>query len=703
MQTKQYTLGETNVTYLIDESGRTALVLLPKKCNTKLAENWDAEHGQWNPRSEYIREWRPGTLAQLHLRHHTRSRGNGFTEKFSESTNKLVFDCQRVEQTTNGTQIITVLKTDENYKVIHTLGYENNHSALWCKTTFVNESNKVFELEMLSSFCLENLSPCQFRNDQTGKLALHRFYGGWALEGKHVCQPIEELGLQKAWCSAFPKGERFGSVGSWTTQRYFPTAAVEDLENHLLWAVSLEAGSSWQMELTRDGDTLSFSGGLADMETGAWMKRVNPGEQFTTPIARLCAVQGDIQDACQTLLEFQNIAVEAYGENDLGVVFNEYCSSWGNPTQEKELQYAEILKDKNVKYFVIDAGWSKGSHEQWGNGEWLVDTNRFPDLLLFSKKIREMGMVPGIWFEFEVTTQGSRVFEHEYDDMHLKRDGVVISFGTDRTFWDFRNPKVIDYLTEHVIDFLNRYDLGYLKVDYNGNVGIGCDGAESLGEGLRQQMEGVRSFFTKMKQQVPGLIIENCASGGHRMEPSMMSVTAMTSFSDAHEPREIPYIAACQQNLILPRQNLIWAVLRGDDTIERLQYSIAAGLLGRLCLSGDIERLTVEQWKTVTEGIAIYNDAKSVILSGTTRVYSKVSPYLRHPKGLQAVVRKNENEMFVICHGFEDASETLEIPLEETFELKASYGQQVFTIKKDRITITGMKDFTACVLYLKKK
>ncbi len=699
MQVKQYQLGCTDALYLIDDNGRTSLILLPHERHTQLAENWNAEQTGWSTRDEYNREWRQGTLVQLHLRHHNRSRGNGFTEKFSDSTNRLIFADQWQEKENGSEKIITVLRAEEGYEIVHTLGFEMGQKALWCQTAFVNKSEQVYELEMLTSFCLENLSPFQYRNDQTEKLALHRFCGGWALEGKHICQPIEELGLQKAWCSAFPKGEKFGSIGSWTTQKYYPTAAVEDLENHVLWAVTLEAGSSWQMELTRDGDTFSFSGGIADMETGAWMKRVKPGEVFQSTRAHICVTEGDIQDACQGLLQFQNIAADAYNEESLGVVFNEYCSSWGNPIQEKELEYAKVLQDKHIKYFVVDAGWSEGSREQWGNGEWLVDKKRFPNMKEFTDKIRKIGMIPGIWFEFEVTTQGSKVFSREYDDMHLQRNGVVISFGNDRTFWDFRNPKVIQYLTEHLIDFLKENGFGYLKVDYNGNIGLGCDGAESLGEGLRQQMEGVHHFFAKIKQEIPDIVIENCASGGHRMEASMMALTAMTSFSDAHEPKEIPYIAANQQSLILPRQNLIWAVLRDTDSVDRIVYSMAAGFLGRLCLSGDIEKLSPAQWETVTDGIKFYEQAENVLLHGTTRVYADKSSRIRHPEGVQAVVRKNEKELLVVYHGFENAKRELNIPIDRKYHMVASYGSQALQQKEDKLVLSGLSDWTAGAVY----
>src|SRR4029078_7889883 len=106
---------------------------------------------------------------------------------------------------------------------------------------------------------------------------------------------------------------------------------------------------------------------------------------------------------------------------------------------------------------------------------------------------------------------------------------------------------------------------GYLKVDYNNSIGIGCDGAESLGEVLRQQMAAVQSFFRMIREEVPELVMENCASVGHRLEPSMLALTSMSSFSDAHECAEIPIIAANVQRALLPRQNQIWVGIAAAD------------------------------------------------------------------------------------------------------------------------------------------
>ena len=51
-----------------------------------------------------------------------------------------------------------------------------------------------------------------------------------------------------------------------------------------------------------------------------------------------------------------------------------------------------------------------------------------------------------------------------------------------------RKPAAVAHLTERVIGLLRAGNFGYIKVDYNENIGIGVDGAESLGEGLRQHL-----------------------------------------------------------------------------------------------------------------------------------------------------------------------------------------------------------------------
>ena len=231
------------------------------------------------------------------------------------------------------------------------------------------------------------------------------------------------------------------------------------------------------------------------------------------------------------------------------------------------------------------------------------------------------------------------------------------------------------YLSEKVIETLKKYKFGYLKIDYNETIGIGCDGAESLGEGLRQNMQATSTFIEKIKREVPGIVIENCASGGHRLEPSLMSQFSMASFSDAHECIEIPIIAAGLHRLILPRQSQIWAVIRTNDSLKRIAYSVINTFLGRLCISGDVTQLSADQWKVLDEGIQFYQEIVPIIREGQSTLFGQRNVGNRYPKGWQGLVRVGkEGKAFVTLHVFGGA-----LPEQITIKLPANCP---FTITK---------------------
>jgi alpha-galactosidase len=436
---------------------------------------------------------------------------------------------------------------------------------------------------------------------------------------------------------------------------FFPTAFVEDSRAGVCWGVQIAHPASWQIELGRIDAALTLSGGLADRELGHWTKTLAPGEEFRTPVAYLTVTQGGVDEAAHRLTARHERFLDVPAvEEDLPVIFNEYCTTWGSPSPENLRAMAERLAGRGIRYLVIDSGWYKAEGTEWfnGHGDWELDRRTFPDGLVAAlEPVRSAGMIPGIWFEFE--TVGSRSTAFTLTDHLLKRDDIPLTAG-DRRFWDFRDPFVVEYLKERVIDFLKANGFGYLKVDYNASIGIGCEGAESLGEGLRQQMAAVQDFLRMIREEMPELVIENCASGGHRLEPSMLALTSMSSFSDAHECAEIPIIAANVHRALLPRQSQIWAVLRAQDSPQRLAYSLAATLLGRMCLSGDVLELSDEQSAVVSRGISFYRAAAAVIKNGISHRFGTTIASYRSPEGWQAVRRTSDDgaQILVVAHRF---------------------------------------------------
>jgi len=580
----------------------------------------------------------------------------GITMHNSDTLSSLRYSRQEKIQQDDEIEIITYLNSDRGYSCEHHLRYCQGDEALTFFSTIRNDGSEKFSLEMLSSFSLGGITPFA-SDDASNRLHFHRFRSFWSAEGRHISQPIEELHLERSWSGHGVRAERFGQVGSMPVHGYHPFAAIEDRGAGVFWGATLAWSGSWQMELYRRDDQLSLSGGLADRELGHWFKSLTPGETFTSPQAYVTTVKGDFDDLCQRLTAMQSKAVEQApaSEQALPVLINEFCTTWGNPTHERICALAQRLKGSGAKYFVIDAGWYRGEDGDWSlnQGEWTPSPQLFPDgIAATAKFIREQGLIPGLWFEFEVVGSQSELF-HQMTDHFLKRDGIPVLAGQ-RRFWDFRDPWVRNYLYEKVIRFLRETGFGYIKVDYNETLGIGVDGAESLGEGLRQHIMCVQDFFREMRKELPDLVIEVCASGGHRLEPSMLALASMASFSDAHESQEIPIIAANIHRLILPRQSQIWAVLHVSDSPQRLTYSLASGFLGRLCLSGETDELDEKQWALVKEVIRFYNRVTPIIKNGRSRLYQQIGSSWQHPQGAQAVLRTSTDnrQALLVAHTF---------------------------------------------------
>ncbi len=589
----------------------------------------------------------------------------GQTMRFAPSAIALVYDQQEIQEEHGRTVVTTRLKNHQRYSVTHVLTWWRGSGAIEVETRFTNESDTPLTLEMLSAFSIGRITPFA-HDDAPGRLVLYRTQAAWSGEGRLERRSIEETHLERTWLGRHNSVLRFGQVGSQPVRQFFPFVAIGDVHAKATWAAQLAYMGSWQMEVHRPGDFLCLSGGWADRELGHWTRTVAPGESIASPRAILTCVSGGVDEACRALQSVHQraLAAQPQVEHDLPIICNEWCTSWGHPSHDYLIRLARRLRETHTRYLVIDAGWYKPPGKDWRtfHGSWLPSRELFPNgLKATADAIRAEGLIPGLWFELETLGPDSEAIQEVTHQ--LTRDGFPLVSGV-RRFWDFRDPWVHAYLAERVIGLLRECGFGYLKIDYNECIGMGVDGAESPGEGLRQHLAGVREFFRRIRRELPDLVMENCSSGGRRLEPSMMELCAMASFSDAHETREIPIVAANVQRMILPAQNQIWAVLRKYDDVHRLIYSLAATFLGRMCISGDLLDLDGEQWAIMMEAQELYRRAWRVIKEGR---WERLGPNLgsyRHPQDWQAVRMATANQVLVIVHTFDNRQpERIEVQL----------------------------------------
>jgi len=679
--------GDMLFRYEAEGANRIGLTLIPLASESLLKE----------------KDARPEPLIQLHVRGDDlpAAYASGRTMAGSGSVEKLVFRGQEIEE---GRVVTRFEDPGRGLRLSHVLVFPDGCRAAEIRVEAENGGDSPITLEMLSSGTVGGLTPFD-EGEAPDSMEVTTALSSWSAEGRFVTESLEDAGLEPSWARHGVRVKKIGAVGSLPVNGYFPFVAVHDRLRDVTWAASLEASSSWQLELRRKDSGLSLSGGLADYDFGHWAKTLSPGERFVTPSLYITAAAGDAEKASQRLLDLQ----ERNRPKTLSlppVMFNEYCTTWGVPSHENLTSIVDKLRGRDIEYLVIDAGWYKNEKYDWSmtGGDWVpAEKLLFPEG--FRKTvdmIRAAGMIPGLWFESE--TCGPKSALHEKEDWFLTRNGTIVDTGS-RRFLDMRKPEVQAYLDEKVIGQLKEYGFGYIKNDYNDNIGVGADDPDSLGEGLRQSVEGSKAFFRRLRREIPGLVMENCASGGHRLEPSLMALFDMASFSDAHECVSIPIIAANLHRLILPIQSQIWAVLHGSDSLRRLHYSMVNTFLGAMCLSGDIYTMNGEQWALVDRDIDFYRKVRHLIAHGDSRVRQAGVTSWSDPKGYQWVIRENGSEALVTLHTFGgDLPKAVTVPVGdgEILDLVTSEGNAA-AISGGNLVVEVKANFEASAFHIRKK
>lgn len=470
-------------------------------------------------------------------------------------------------------------------------------------------------IEYLSSAMLHGLAdPTHYDNE----LKIWIAYNSWMAEGQwHGLRP-SELGfvenLRTSWSQASA-----GSVGSWSTEKYLPMAVVENTKLGVAWFWQIEHNGSWYWEISnqaaswiRANDVYAYLGGPDQLHSQAW-KSLQPGATYqTVPVAIGC-VRGGFQEAVQALTAYrQRVCVRQRSARvACPVIFNDFMNClWADPTEEKELPLIDAAAAAGCEYFVIDAGWYAEIKEDWGSslGVWQPSKTRWPNgIRSVLERIRAKGMIPGLWLEPEVAGRTSTV-AHEPDSWFFTRHGRrVIKNG--RLLLDFRNPEVRAYLDSVVDRLVSEYGVGYIKMDYNTDTLEGTDqNADSLGQGLLEHNRSVLTWLDGLLEHYPQLVIENCGSGGGRMDYGMLSHTQIQSCTDQEEYLRLPAIATGASAGVVPSQLAVWSYPRRAADADQASFNMVSAMLMRIHLSGELAALDAPAAAQVKRGIEVYKE-----------------------------------------------------------------------------------------------
>jgi len=479
------------------------------------------------------------------------------------------------------------------------------------RTRATNLGSTPVGIDFLSSAMLHGLADPQNFEDQ---IRIHIPFNSWMAEGHwHTFKP-SEMGFVENEKTSWSQASA-GSVGTWSSEKYLPMAVVENVALGITWFWQIENNGSWYWEVSngsesgiRASDVYAYLGGPDDLHASAW-KNLQPGKSYeTVPVAIGC-VKGGFGDAVKALTIYRRKACKRQRRNgdQCPVIFNDYMNSlYGDPTEAKELPLIQAAAAAGCEYYVIDCGWY--APEGWGDtfGAWEPSETRWPHGLKFVLgKIREAGMIPGLWLEAEVAGPRSSL-ESKPDDWFFVRHGKRVLRGS-RYLLDFRNPDVRSYLDQILERVVVDYGIGYIKMDYNVDSLLGTDlHADSPGQGLLEHNRAYLAWIDKVLGRYTDLILENCGSGGGRLDYAQLSQFQIQSVTDQENYLKMPAILTGSSAAILPEQAAMWTYPTADSDADQASFNMVTGMVCRMHQSGSLDQLSKSAFGQVRNGIEQY-------------------------------------------------------------------------------------------------
>jgi alpha-galactosidase len=320
-----------------------------------------------------------------------------------------------------------------------------------------------------------------------------------------------------------------------------PFFLVEDGDGSSGIFGGIEWSALWNLKFTRTelpelehyGDwgpdkTFSIQGGISGVDL-----TLQPGEKFYIPRVLLGFYEGPFDTGRLALRRFLNDWSPALpqGVPDPHVQATPGgCYTSQKATIDKNVRsHAKACADLGIEYYCLEQWepWFPYGSESpqtnemtgWARGSWVPDLERFPDLKSLADYVRSLGMQFGLWTDIEVARAGSMVERHHPDWVLFMPNG-----GEEEGVLNFGLHQVQQWAIAVYDQMIQEYGLKWIFWDNNIDPGPYWQANEAphrRGWMQHDHIRGVYAVREALLQKHPDVLIENCSSGGRRVDLGM--------------------------------------------------------------------------------------------------------------------------------------------------------------------------------------
>ncbi len=323
-----------------------------------------------------------------------------------------------------------------------------------------------------------------------------------------------------------------------SSDRAFPFFEIKSPSEKQGVIVAVGWTGTWYANIAAAGPkTVSLDAGMKTLETYLY-----PGEEIRTPSTCFVFWSGDDKMLGHNKFRRMMYMIQTPKVDGKPVhypVSNSFnygdpypCNEYTCMTESYALALVERYKDYDIipDTFWLDAGWYIKAKEYYNNknwantvGNWIIDPERFPNgFKPIADAVHQAGAKFMVWFEPERVIMDS----HWGTTM---RGWMLDREGTDAYLYDLGNPEALDYLCKFIVNFMKENGIDYYRQDFNMDIdGFWRENDKTGRKGICEirHIEGLYKFWEYILENVPGSIVDNCASGGRRIDFETMKRSA---------------------------------------------------------------------------------------------------------------------------------------------------------------------------------
>ncbi|NLG29288.1 MAG: alpha-galactosidase, partial [Chloroflexi bacterium] len=309
---------------------------------------------------------------------------------------------------------------------------------------------------------------------------------------------------------------RIAPRGGRSSSGAFPFMSLQGPEDGVVLAIGWSG--QWAATIERSAEALTFRAGME--RTRLYLQ---PGERIRTPRILVLPWQGKDADLGNNLL--RRLLLEHYLpriDGELAMPPSAQCLQsrfylTGEAGEHIEMAALPKVADLGFEAYWIDACWY-GTHQEWwaAVGSWTPNPQRFPNgLRPISDEAHRRGLKFILWFEPERVRTGTDI-DLQHPDFVLRHPDIA-----DNYLFNLGMPEARAWLTDLISNAITEHGIDIYRNDFNIDplpFWQLNDTPDRVGMSEIRYVEGLYTFWDEIRRRHPNVWIDNCASGGRRID-----------------------------------------------------------------------------------------------------------------------------------------------------------------------------------------